>query len=720
MELRTVKRLLVLAMIVGLSSAGFAQGPDVIVGAVTDVNSYGSQGSIAAFSLGATSCNVGTQVLQWFALPNTNHPVIAQDLYRVMNGRLEHVGMSWLKHGFATLNGTLCGSCQPTGGSTLGVGCSDPYGAGLNGSQGGLGPRSDVNASNGIFPVPSPPGFSGNIDRRLQVHHNDLDAGLNPNSTYFGAVQYVTPDDAQAGNGNNNASWRLATISPNGASFTMGLTGATTREECAVEAWKSIDSAVQTQFLDIPGDGRVWVGYKGTPASGGTRHTIAVMNLTSHESIRAVEIGQTASATVSNLYFHDVEYHSGEPFSGTDWNGTVASNGVSWSTDAFGQNANANAIRWGTTYTFEFVSDEPIGDIILTTFRSNQQYTLAPFGTTPPPPFQVNQARASLDINGLTNDGSTPIEANLGLNELAFLNYAGTTGAPYDIGIMTPDPVASAFVTPGNQVLNLDLLQTTFLFGGGFANAMPGIPVQIAFTTPNVNFDLSAQMGVLDGGSPDGFGLSAPVDLRVAACTGFSETLGLGDDDFSQISLGAGTNHECVSSLSFGGTSWNSIYVNSNGSASFGFGSSDFSATAAEFRSQGPRLAGAWSDLSPNAGGTVSIASNTSGLLTVSFAGVPEFSGGGSMTFDLVFNSTTGECSISNYQNSSMTTDTLVGLNPIAGGTGNSVNWGSLVGLGNQPGSANVAVYQFTGGSAPTGFSSITFSNGTGANYMAQ
>src|SRR5262245_1617843 len=94
--------------------------PDVIVGAIHEATSYGSLNVISAFSVGTTSCNIGTKDLDWIPEPNANHPVIAQNLYRVKNGAIEQVGMSWLKHGFFALNENLCGTCNSPAGNKLG------------------------------------------------------------------------------------------------------------------------------------------------------------------------------------------------------------------------------------------------------------------------------------------------------------------------------------------------------------------------------------------------------------------------------------------------------------------------------------------------------------------------------------------------------------------------------------------------------------------------
>jgi hypothetical protein len=77
--------------------------------------------------------------------------------------------------------------------------------------------------------------------------------------------------------------------------------------------------------------------------------------------------------TVTNIGFHDVDYHSGEPYSGADWTATVSSNSISWATQPFAVNVNANALRWATLYNFRFDADAPPtcdGNVMLGLFRT--------------------------------------------------------------------------------------------------------------------------------------------------------------------------------------------------------------------------------------------------------------------------------------------------------------------------------------------------------------
>ena len=46
-------------------------------------------------------------------------------------------------------------------------------------------------------------------------------------------------------------------------------------------------------------------------------------------------------------------------YSSTPWNVTQDASSITWSTETFAQNQNANAIRFGTLYNFRFDADQP-------------------------------------------------------------------------------------------------------------------------------------------------------------------------------------------------------------------------------------------------------------------------------------------------------------------------------------------------------------------------
>ena len=339
--------------------------PDVIVGDLPDVARLGRVGNMTAFAVATTSCNVGSCWLEWFQF-NERHPVIGQNVYRLKDGRFEMIGMGWLKHGFFALSQELCSSdCESTSGEYLGINCSDPYDANLNGNQNRLGPRYEVNAFTGDFNYP----FTGinqtgdNIFKRIQLHDDDLDPSLNAGAQYFVEGQYVTPDDAAAGNGNNNVSYRTVDVLGSGGFFAIDVTGSTVRTRPAIFAWKASDLSVQLTPNLVPGEGVFYVASQAYDNGNGTwDYEYAVYNQNSYRGIGRFRVPLPAGAAITNIDFHDVDYHSGELQDGTDWPATQPATGpnyIEWKTDDYAPGTFPNVINWGTVYNFRFTADVP-------------------------------------------------------------------------------------------------------------------------------------------------------------------------------------------------------------------------------------------------------------------------------------------------------------------------------------------------------------------------
>lgn len=349
------------------SALGGGPGPDVLVGELPDANAYGSDesGLIYAFDIGTAACSIGNVQLRWIGASN-QHPVIAQNVFRLNGGRIEQIGASWAKHGFYASSGNLCGACTPASGPYLGVGCSDPYDAGINGFQFSLGPRSQVNASTGAFPYPAAwPPYSGPLARRVQIAAADLDPALNTGARYFAEGIYICPDDAAAGNGWNNASHRAIAFSP-AAPFDPAWVGpAAERGEPAIMAWKeqglgpgTPDPGVTLVPLDVPGDGRFWLGAKAIDNGDGSwRYEYAVYNLNSDRSAAAFTVPLGSGGGPPSPASRFPPCHSGEPYDNSPWIADVTAPSVMFHTAAtYAQNANAGALRWGTLGNFRFTS----------------------------------------------------------------------------------------------------------------------------------------------------------------------------------------------------------------------------------------------------------------------------------------------------------------------------------------------------------------------------
>jgi hypothetical protein len=355
---------------------GAGTGPDVIVGDLNGVQNYTASGSLEALALGTTSCNVGTQNLNWIQ-NSPNHPLIAASVYKIKNVggsmRCEQLGMSWLKHAFAAFQEFVCCSNCPGGGlsSHLGVGCSDPYTPGRNGTQSLLGPHYQVNPNTGTYVV-SHPSPSGGNNGRIQIET----ASLEPNSgsvIYFGEGAYVALDDSQFDNNDNNASWRQMTVSGSGSTWTFGVTGTTRRMQTAIDAWRNFDSNVRVTNVTVPesssgvydGNARVIIGSAVTDLGGGQWHyEYLIENLNSDRAIQSFSVPISPGTVVTNVDFHDVAYRGGDGvtaggaggtnYDGTDWPSTVGASTVSWATQTFAVHQGANALRFGTAYNFRF------------------------------------------------------------------------------------------------------------------------------------------------------------------------------------------------------------------------------------------------------------------------------------------------------------------------------------------------------------------------------
>jgi len=336
-----------------------AYGSDVIVADLQTIARYTPYGNISAYAIGTTACNLGNQRADWISYTN-QHPVIVQGMYRLKDDRFQQIGMAWVKHGFYAVSEEYCGRClDQTDGSALGIGCSDPYSAGLNGVQSNMSPRSTVNAHTGYFPYPwyGPP-TQNSVERRLEVHSSDLDPAQNPSARYFIEGHYIHPDDCLVGTQDNNASYRevfVSQISPGNYNVSINLSRPTQQGQPAIRAWRDFDPGVVETDVRVPGEGLFFVAVKATALNNGYwRYAYAIQNLNSDRSGQSWTVQLPSGATVTNTQFFDVDYHSGEPYAQDPWTMVSTSESVSWHTDTYDVNPNANALRFDTIYTFSF------------------------------------------------------------------------------------------------------------------------------------------------------------------------------------------------------------------------------------------------------------------------------------------------------------------------------------------------------------------------------
>ena len=346
-------------------------GPDIIVSRLDFIAKQGTVGGITGYALSTTSCNVGDTSAEWFVSgPGPNrHPLIAQNIYRYRDGRLEQIGMSWIKHGFCaadTSDPAYCMPCTPDSScSFLTVGCSDTYTTFHNADQEHLGPRSEVNAATGSYPYPYVLNWGSGpydaIEKRLRVSNNDLDPIQNPGARYFLEGYYLTTDEQDWGTQYNNASYRecfVGTLSGGGYNLVYGAPDIE-QQKTALHAWQDLDPGVMITTVDVPGDGRLYIGSRATDNGDGTWHyEYAIYNYNSDRGAGRMSVPLSCASPV-NIGFHDVDYHSDEPYDGADWPSAIVDDVLTWATDDEVLNANANAVRWNTMYSFRFDAAAP-------------------------------------------------------------------------------------------------------------------------------------------------------------------------------------------------------------------------------------------------------------------------------------------------------------------------------------------------------------------------
>lgn len=470
-------------------------GPDVIVGDLSGLQQFGSSGTQVGLAVATDSCNAGAEPLHWFALPQNDHPVIPQNLYRQSGGasnndRFEQIGRSWLKHAFTALQDNICGfGCNATASTTLGAGCSDPYSASLNAgsSNNNLGSRAWVNPFTGFYPgsSPNPRDHTGHthtgVSHRLLVEQSDLNTTLNPGATYFAEAQYVTPHEyawCQANptqcNMYNNVSFRQFSVSGT-TSFSFGAVGTTERTKPAISAW---NGATTVQIQPDPGnDGIGFVAYKVTQTSPGVWHyEYAVYNENLDRGIQSFSVPVANGLVLGNVGFHQPPQHPAWANDGTvgstgystaAWTPVQTSSAMSWSSETFAVNPNGNAILWGTLYNFRFDSDRA---------PQNSNATVGFFKTGAPivVPIQGPAANPTITITDVSvsegNSGTKLATFNVNLSatsvdpisvQYATANGSAFSGSDYVAASGTLNFTAGQTTQPVSITINGDTLEET-------------------------------------------------------------------------------------------------------------------------------------------------------------------------------------------------------------------------------------------------------------------
>ena len=357
-----------IAVMAGFSACAFG-GPDLVCSEIIGAHTYGTSGDgIHSYSFGTTLCNIGDGAIGWD--PDSNgHPVISQTLYKLKDHQFTQIGIGFVRHGLFPLQGNACGlGCLTVGFEFLGAGCSTESSASINGLQGQMGPRTEVSAQSGFFPYPyTSIGQMGDANyKRLQVPASEIS---DPDALYFVETQVITGFETTAEARDNNMSYRQVLFSP--ATLNANLTGPTYSEQAAINAWRDHgngigvpDTEVIISTSNFPDIGDTFV-LGSRVVNLGVDHWefhYAILNMNGDLGVRQLGVPNLFCANpdaqvvltgfVAPTYHDDLD----DQIVNTPWNVDVDGifGGVVWSAETFEQNPDANAIRWGTMYSFSF------------------------------------------------------------------------------------------------------------------------------------------------------------------------------------------------------------------------------------------------------------------------------------------------------------------------------------------------------------------------------
>lgn len=307
------------------------------------------------------------------------HPYLIWNLYRIVDGQLEQIAASGVKHAWLTTNGG-CGS--PFGNHILSPNCSDTYGVGNNDAPDDLGPRRELAPAGGWFGrcnsifdvncdgVANAVSTNGYRDR-LVVRESQLAI---PGATYYSDSWYIVQDDIDIYN-----TMMHKTIAPaaGGSGWTTGSQGANIIGP-VINTWvnPTTSPSRNVEIADREGHVRIAVKTKtlaSCPAGSGLsgtcyRYDYAVSNF----DFARVVYGDAPNdvppdlEVVGNKGFNTFTIPVGEAgvwldpanhFADIDispannWTAVQGTDTVTWTAPV------NNELNWGTLYRFSLVTD---------------------------------------------------------------------------------------------------------------------------------------------------------------------------------------------------------------------------------------------------------------------------------------------------------------------------------------------------------------------------
>lgn len=334
----------------------YLPAPDLIAGDHQQMSQLGREGDEVGLMLQSVCCNHGDEPLDWHGNPNPLHPFMVFNLYRVSEDRIVQVGSSWAKHApgpATTANACGLGCTVPSDPYTLGVGCSDIYSAGYNGTQSVLGPRSEIDPWSGSYDynnsiLNGPLGSVTPVDRRLRIHDADLDPSANPDSDLIVEALYIAHDDPNPGDNMIHEQVSITSGAPGQTwQFSLSEPG---QIGPAILAWTG--STISQITPGDGSDGMAIIAAKAIPldaSESSWRYEYAIWNHNLSRHVGTVEIPIATGVQISDPYFHAPQIES-LGYIDLPWQIELDSSAIRWIAPQ------QNPLRWGYLYNFAFTA----------------------------------------------------------------------------------------------------------------------------------------------------------------------------------------------------------------------------------------------------------------------------------------------------------------------------------------------------------------------------
>ena len=328
------------------------------IGNVQQMATEPSTGRIAV-APDATVGNVGATDVPWYekfsgSFPpynNDQHPYLIWNMYRQVNGVMEQIGVSPLKHAFFTINE----NCACPGGNILWVDCQDIYSTGTNDSIFALTLRPELTAFTGVWQrcgsifdpdcnnvENNPPPRANPMDRRMAVATADFGV---PGATYYIDASYIVRDDTNI----FNQGWR--TINPHfvGGNWVFTPLGPM-NIGVVLDQWVNPANPgpnAQVVPLNTP-HGRLRVVVRAFDLGGGQwRYEYGVQNYDFDPRIKTFRVPLPPGVVATNPGFHDPDQDAAN-----NWTATITSNFIVWTAPTA-----AAAQDYGTLFNFRFTAN---------------------------------------------------------------------------------------------------------------------------------------------------------------------------------------------------------------------------------------------------------------------------------------------------------------------------------------------------------------------------